>query len=153
MAKRNQFKVDNIPRSFFAGLIFILVLTTLYVQSSPTPTRHKKNMPVTHILLVSFKKTATREAVLAVSKQMVALKDTCVDPQTGKPYILSAKGGKNNSPETNEKGMTHGFILEFKNEDDRNYFLQEDPSHKKFVEAIIPQNSDFLVLDFTEEVY
>ncbi len=30
---------------------------------------------------------------------MVDLKDTCVHPQTHKPYIISGKGGVNNSPE------------------------------------------------------
>jgi hypothetical protein len=48
--------------------------------------------------------------------------------------------------------MTHGFVMEFKDETDRDYFLNTDPSHKAFVEAIIPQNSDFLVLDFTVSV-
>jgi hypothetical protein len=49
--------------------------------------------------------------------------------------------------------MTHGFVMEFKDETDRDYFLNTDPSHKAFVEAIIPQNSDFLVLDFTEGAF
>ena len=43
--------------------------------------------------------------------------------------------------------MTHGFILEFKDEADRDYFLNKDPAHKAFVEAIIPLKADFLVLD------
>lgn len=30
---------------------------------------------------------------------MLALKDRCVSPETGKPYIKSFSGGKDNSPE------------------------------------------------------
>jgi hypothetical protein len=49
--------------------------------------------------------------------------------------------------------MSHGFILEFRDEADRQYFLDTDPAHKAFVEAIIPENGDFLTLDFTAEEY
>lgn len=105
----------------------------------------------------------------------MALKDTCLHPETQKPYILASKGGINNSPEGREvrqsiftpprllfqvssadlrqKGFTHGYILEFKDEADRKYFLDTDPAHKDFVAAIIPENGDFLTLDFTEGVY
>ncbi len=49
--------------------------------------------------------------------------------------------------------MSHGFLIEFQNEADRDYFLNRDPAHKAFVEAIIPENNDFLTLDFTEGIY
>ena len=49
--------------------------------------------------------------------------------------------------------MTHAFVVEFQNEADRGYFLDKDPAHKAFVEAIIPENNDFLTLDFTEGIY
>jgi hypothetical protein len=126
-------------------------LTVAYfiTSTSTIPVR----MPITHVLLASFKADAKPEAVDKVCKQFVALKETCLHPDTKKPYILSARGGKNNSPEDNHKGMTHGFVMEFKDETDRDYFLNTDPSHKAFVEAIIPQNSDFLVLDFTEGAF
>jgi len=32
-------------------------------------------------------------------KAMLALKDKCLHPTTQKPYVKSASGGKNNSPE------------------------------------------------------
>lgn len=49
--------------------------------------------------------------------------------------------------------MTHGFIIEFKNDADRRYFLDVDKAHKEFVEHIDPNNNDFLTLDFTPGVY
>lgn len=38
-------------------------------------------------------------ASLQVCAGLLALKDNCLHPTTQKPYILSATGGKNNSPE------------------------------------------------------
>jgi hypothetical protein len=49
--------------------------------------------------------------------------------------------------------MTQGFIIEFQNAADRQYFLDVDPAHKAFVEHIDPNNNDFLTLDFTDGVY
>lgn len=34
-----------------------------------------------------------------VAREMLALKDRCLNPATGKPYIKSFSGGKDNSPE------------------------------------------------------
>ncbi|KAI0112039.1 hypothetical protein GGR51DRAFT_557220 [Nemania sp. FL0031] len=109
-------------------------------------------MPVTHILLSKFKPSTTREVIERISKQIIAFKDNCRD-KDGKPYVLATKGGINNSPDDTNKGMTHGFIIEFKNEVDRKYFLEEDKAHKDFVAAVAPTTDDFLTLDFTEGIY
>lgn len=49
--------------------------------------------------------------------------------------------------------MSHGYILEFKDEEDRQYFLDKDPSHQAFVEAISKESDDYLVLDFTPDLF
>jgi hypothetical protein len=49
--------------------------------------------------------------------------------------------------------MTHGFIIEFKNDADLKYFLNVDQAYKDFVEHMVPTNRDFLTLDFTPGVY
>lgn len=49
--------------------------------------------------------------------------------------------------------MTHGFVVEFRTVADRDYFLEKDPAHREFVSAIIPENNDFLVLDFSAGTY
>ena len=76
--------------------------------------------PITHIVVVGFKDGVSAESVKevrifgsssppAVAKslrprcQLAAgffkLKDTCVNPATQQPYLLSSKGGKDNAPE------------------------------------------------------
>lgn len=48
---------------------------------------------------------ATKSHLSQICKLMVALKDTCLHPETNEPYIVSSKGGINNSPEANEVGL------------------------------------------------
>ncbi|UZP45290.1 hypothetical protein NXS19_013102 [Fusarium pseudograminearum] len=121
-------------------------------------------MTVTHILLVSFKPSASQATVDSICNRIIAFKETCLDPD-GKPYVLATNGWKpyqqvlatsggiNNNPEHSNKNMTHGFIIEFRNDADRVYFLNVDVAHKEFVEHIDPNNNDFLTLDFTDGVY
>ena len=49
--------------------------------------------------------------------------------------MLSMKAGKNMSWEPFGKGMTHGFVLEFKDQADLDYYLTEDPVHAAFSAA------------------
>ncbi|KAH6842644.1 hypothetical protein B0I37DRAFT_417813 [Chaetomium sp. MPI-CAGE-AT-0009] len=107
---------------------------------------------ITHILLVSFKPSASQDTIDAICKRIIAFKETCRDAQ-GKPYILATSGGINNNPEHSNKNMTHGFVIEFKNDADRRYFLHVDQVHKHFLEHIDQNNDDFLTLDFTSGVY
>lgn len=99
---------------------------------------------------------------------MLALKDTCVHPQTNKPYMKSYGGGKNNSPEgaavshtiiyqgchvnTEQGGLQYGFVSEFESEEDRDYYLNKDPSHLKFVADVKEIVQDARVFDFVPGV-
>jgi len=67
---------------------------------------------------------------------MLALKSTCLHPTSQKPYVKSLLGGRDNSPEGLQKGITHAFVVEFDNEKDRDYYAKEDPVHRKFVESL-----------------
>ena len=49
--------------------------------------------------------------------------------------MKSMRMGKNRSWEPFTKGMTHGFMFEFKNQDDLDYYLTQDPMHKAFSQA------------------
>lgn len=33
-------------------------------------------------------------------------------------------------------GFSHGFVVEFENEDDRKYYLEKDPAHLSFVKSL-----------------
>lgn len=46
--------------------------------------------------------------------------------------MLSLRAGQNRSWEPYSKGLTHGFVLEFANQEDLDYYLTEDPVHRAF---------------------
>lgn len=76
-------------------------------------------MPIVHIVLFKFKENTDPAVVKDVSgassmfvvrdkysrqraqicSRMLGLKDTCIHPETNKPYLKSYGGGSNNSPE------------------------------------------------------
>ena len=87
-----------------------------------------------------FKETATPEQIKQVEDAFRALK-------TKIPQIVSFEWGTNVSPEKFDKGFTHGFILGFKNDKDRDVYLGH-PDHNKFAELAGPLLADIFVIDF-----
>lgn len=49
--------------------------------------------------------------------------------------------------------MTHGFIIEFRNDAHHVYFLNVDVAYKEVFEHIDPNYDDFLALGLTDGVY
>ena len=64
------------------------------------------------------------------------------------PNVLSIEAGVNDSPENLNKGLTHGFIVTFPSEKDRDVYLTH-PNHKKFLSLALPSIADVFVLDFS----
>lgn len=86
---------------------------------------------------------------LQVCDKMLALRDQCIHPQTQKPYVKMGIGGRDNSPEGLQGGITHAFVSEFENEQDREYYLHKDPAHLAFVSGLDGIVSKAQVIDFT----
>lgn len=101
---------------------------------------------------------------------MLALKDLCLHPTTNMPYVKMAMGGKDNSPEDlsvrsfqwgvqwfqltrHQGGITHAFISEFESEEDRKYYLKEDPAHLAFVKSLGAVMKKAQVIDFTPGIF
>jgi hypothetical protein len=57
-----------------------------------------------------FKPNTTEDVQREVMKRFLALKDLCVNPSTGQPYILSLVAGTANSPEGLDQKMTQVMI-------------------------------------------
>jgi hypothetical protein len=74
-------------------------------------------------------------------------------PTNNAPYIVSSSGGKDNSPEGAQGGLTHGFVVIFENAEDRDYYVNDDPAHKAFVEKNGPRFEDVRVIDYEGGVY
>ncbi|TLS26807.1 hypothetical protein PpBr36_04803 [Pyricularia pennisetigena] len=109
-------------------------------------------MTVVHVVLFSFKDSATAGEVDSVCKGMLALKDKCIHPTTNKPYIKSAVGGVDNSPVGLNGGIKYAFVCEFENAEDRDYYNQKDPAHLELVGSL-GIASKVQVIDFTPGVF
>ncbi|KXX82643.1 hypothetical protein MMYC01_201085 [Madurella mycetomatis] len=125
-------------------------------------------MSVTHTILFRFKADAKPEDVKAACDRFLALRETCLHPTSNSVYIRSLKGGKDNSPEglqfhwhlanpgwspNNKNGATHGFVVEFDSVEDRDYYVQTDPTHQAFVNSIGDLVEKAIVVDFVDGVY
>ncbi|KAK7413184.1 hypothetical protein QQX98_007908, partial [Neonectria punicea] len=84
-----------------------------------------------------------------VNADMLALKDRCLHPSTGKPYIVLSKGGADNSIEGLQGGITHAFVVEFASEEDREYYVTKDPAHQEFIKGLLALVDKAQVIDFT----
>lgn len=102
---------------------------------------------VRHFVAFKFKKNIDQVQINKVVSNFLALKTLCV--KNGKPYILSIEVGKANSFEGAEQGKQIGFLVTFKSEGDRNYYVGQplipeneidfyDPAHLRFKNFVGP---------------
>ncbi|KAK2752801.1 hypothetical protein FQN55_005933 [Onygenales sp. PD_40] len=110
-------------------------------------------MGVTHIVLFQFKASASADTVKDVCARMLALKDSCIHPTHQKPYIKTSIGGRDNSIEGLQDGITHAFVVEFENVEDRDYYVNKDPAHLAFVGGLGDAIQKVQVIDFTNGVF
>ncbi|KAK6401048.1 hypothetical protein LTR95_019236 [Oleoguttula sp. CCFEE 5521] len=128
-------------------------------------------MTIIHIVLFEFKSSASEAQVSEVHRtlhpilpvpfltapqicnRMAGLPSICVHPTTQKSYITSHGGGRDNSPENQAGGFTHGFVCEFENQKDRDYYLHEDPKHVQFVKDIGEHVANVRVVDYEKGVF
>ncbi|EPE28524.1 Dimeric alpha+beta barrel [Glarea lozoyensis ATCC 20868] len=110
-------------------------------------------MTLVHIVLFEFKPTTEHEVIQDVCRRMLALKADCVHPRTNRPYILESSGGRDNSPEGHQGGFSHGFVSHFASEEDRKYYLTEDPAHLAFVKSLDGIIQNVRVVDYEPGKY
>jgi len=94
--------------------------------------------PITHIVLFKYAADLSWTEFESHFRDFQALSTSSLHPVTGKPLIQSIKMGKNRSWESYSKGMTHGFVLEFKNQSELDYYLTKEPTHLQFSKAAKP---------------
>lgn len=124
---------------FTSLLFFALTLSGAVAQSTK-----KMNKPVLqHVVLFKFKPEATKEKVDEIIAAFNALPSKIKE-------IKGFQWGTNNSPEGQDKGLTHAFILTFDNEKDRDAYLPH-PAHKEFGSIVGPWLADVTVLDFMNQ--
>ncbi|KAK3342162.1 hypothetical protein B0T25DRAFT_360041 [Lasiosphaeria hispida] len=106
----------------------------------------------THTVLYQFKSYLPAAEVEDACARFLRLKETCVSHNGGN-YIRSMRGGRDNSPEGLQHGMTHGFVAEFASVEDRNYYVTTDPAHRAFVKSIEDLVEKSIVVSFRSGDY
>lgn len=115
---------------------------------------------VRHIVLFRYKKTVTQQQKQEVIKYFLALKHLA--RRNGALYVISIESGKQDSGEGVSQGFEQGFIVTFKSQGDRNYYVGTpvvtnpayyDPAHQKFKDFVGPllDKNGSLVFDFQKE--
>jgi hypothetical protein len=115
-----------------------------------------------HIVLFRYDQQVTAAKRDEVVQRFLALQQECM--RDGKPYLQSIETGSQNSHEGVAHGFEDAFIVTFKSEGDRNYYVGQpfvndsdyyDPAHQKFKDFVGPLlhkpigTTGVLVFDFT----
>ena len=111
-----------------------LIALTVSVPAAEAPSKLR------HVVAFKFKDGTTKEQIKQVE---TAFRDL----QKKIPEIKGYEWGLNISPENHNKGCTHGFILTFDSEKDRDTYLNHD-AHKEFGKLVGPVLGDVFVIDF-----
>lgn len=88
-------------------------------------------MTIRHIVLFAFKPSLSQIEIQKIMTTLEELKKNI-------PQILSFSWGENNSPENLHQGYLHGFVMEFKNETDRNLYVNHPLHIKVASECVFP---------------
>jgi hypothetical protein len=110
------------------------------LAAEKTASKEKTKGKLVHMVAFKFKPEASKEQIKQVEEAFRGLKQKI-------SQISSYRWGTNVSPENRNKGFTHAFILKFKNDKDRDDYLNH-PEHKKFGELVGPFLADVFVIDF-----
>ncbi|KAH6643235.1 hypothetical protein C7974DRAFT_469401 [Boeremia exigua] len=111
-----------------------------------------ETQPIIHLVFFKYRPDISWTDFERHFESFMALKESSLNPHTGKPLIRSLKAGKNRSWEPYSKGMTHGFVLEFADQDDLDYYLTTEPVHLAFARDSKALIEDSMVVDIQDGV-
>ena len=120
------------------GIAVAIAFTTMTTSAADNASAKKGKLR--HVVAFKFKDTATQDDIKKVETAFRDLKKKIKE-------IQSYEWGINNSTEGHNKGCTHGFILTFNNEKDRDAYLIH-PDHKEFGKLVGPLLGEVFVIDF-----
>jgi hypothetical protein len=117
-----------------------LAMTVAVAQKYDAKDKQPRKGKLLHVVSFKFKESATTEQIKQVEDAFRGLKKKIKE-------IKEYQWGTNVSPEKHDKGFTHGFILSFNTEKDRDAYLVH-PDHKEFGKTVGPVLADVFVIDF-----
>ena len=127
--------MKTLAQKLIATLILGLILSVAAAERAATSAAKLR-----HVVAFKFKQSATNEQIKQVEDAFRDLKKKIKE-------IQDYEWGTNVSKETHNKGCTHGFILTFKSETDRDTYI-DHPAHKDFGKLVGPVLDDVFVIDF-----
>lgn len=119
---------------------------------------------VKHIVLFRYQPEVTAAQKHEILRRFVTLRSEC--RRAGAPYVVSIEAGSQSSGEGVDQGLEQGFIVTFRSEGDRNYYVGQpvvtdakyyDPAHQAFKDFVgpslhVPVNpTGVVVFDFAVE--
>lgn len=111
------------------------------------------NPVVRHFVAFRYRTDLPKAERHEVIARFLALKELCKYPNDPNPYILSIETGKANSTEHLDQQMVDGFLVTFKSEPDRDYYVKEDKAHEEFKSflggKLHPDEPKAFVFDYT----
>lgn len=121
--------------------IVAVAATALLKMTTPAIAQDKTSQrELLHVVAFNFTDTLTEAQIKEVEEAFRGLK-------TKISQIKDYKWGTNNSPEGLNQGCTHGFVLKFHSEEDRNAYLVH-PAHKAFGAMLGGKIEKVFVIDF-----
>ena len=120
------------------SLFLALIAAVSFIASAADPPPKSKKL--LHVVAFKFKPSASSAQIQQVVDEFRGLKKKI-------PQVQSFEWGPNISPEKHDKGFTHGFLLTFASEKDRDAYLVH-PEHKAFAQLVGPVIDDVFVIDY-----
>lgn len=111
---------------------------------------------VRHMVMFKYKKDATPAQRAEVAARFLHLAQDSRRPD-GRPVVVSLETGFQNSGEGVEGGLQQAFLVTFRSEGDRNYYVGKpvvtdpaffDPAHEAFKEFAGPYLDKVMVFDY-----
>jgi hypothetical protein len=124
-----------LKRYFWVAALFAVVISFSALRSSKAT-----ETPTVHVVCFKFKTTDSRTDV----KKVVL---TFCDLSRKVKQVAGFEWGTNVSPEEQNKGFTHCFVLTFKSTSDRDAYLL-NPYHVAFKKFVAPFIDDALIIDY-----
>ncbi|MGX7345415.1 Dabb family protein [Acetobacter pasteurianus] len=112
---------------------------------------------VRHMVMFQFRPTATAAERQEVTRRFLELATHSRRPN-GAPVVASLEAGPQNSGENADLGLDYGYLVTFRSEGDRNYYVGRpivhtsgcfDPTHDAFKKFAAPFLVKVVVFDFT----
>lgn len=111
---------------------------------------------VRHMVMFRYKPGTTAAVRRQIREQFLAMQQTA--RRQGRPYILSIETGTQNSGEGADQGLQDAFLITFRSEGDRNYYVGSpvittpayyEPVHAQFKRFAFPHIQSAVVFDYT----